>query len=76
MLRSDPVQPGRISKHALRSMQRILAQPQRETRRHSLGALKSTAFAARLGKNAVGLEECRASFEASLCEAPQDEAFS
>ena len=27
MLRSDPVQPGRISKHALRSMQRILAQP-------------------------------------------------
>jgi len=29
----------------------------------------------RLGKNAVRLEECRASFEASLCEAPQDEAF-
>ena len=31
---------------------------------------------AELGKNAVGLEECGASFEASLCEAPQDEAFS
>src|SRR5437588_2316903 len=29
MLRSDPVQPGRISKHALRSMQRILAQPRK-----------------------------------------------
>jgi hypothetical protein len=29
----------------------------------------------RLGKNAVGLEKCRASFEASLREAPQDEAF-
>ena len=32
-------------------------------------------FAKRLGKKAVGLEECRASFEASLREAPQDEAF-
>jgi hypothetical protein len=29
----------------------------------------------RLGKNAVGLKECRASFEDSLREAPQDEAF-
>jgi hypothetical protein len=32
-------------------------------------------FARRLGNNAVGLDECRASFEASLGEAPQDEAF-
>jgi hypothetical protein len=29
----------------------------------------------RLGKNAMELEEYRASFEASLREAPQDEAF-
>jgi hypothetical protein len=27
MLRNDPAQPGRISKHALHPMQRILAQP-------------------------------------------------
>jgi len=33
MLRSDPVQPGHISKHALRSMQGILAQPLRSTHR-------------------------------------------
>src|SRR5436190_24301669 len=31
--------------------------------------------AARLGKKAVGPEQCRASFEAPLREAPQDEAF-
>jgi hypothetical protein len=31
---------------------------------------------ARLGKNVVGLKECRTSFEASFHEAPQDEAFS
>jgi hypothetical protein len=30
---------------------------------------------AEAAKNAVGLEECGASFEASLREAPQDEAF-
>ena len=31
--------------------------------------------ARRLGKNEAALEECRTSFEASLREAPQDEAF-
>jgi hypothetical protein len=31
--------------------------------------------AQRLGKDAAWLEECRASFEASLREAPQDEAI-
>ena|SRR5215469_5240259 len=32
-------------------------------------------IAAAVGKNVVGLEEYRASFEASLREAPQDEVF-
>jgi hypothetical protein len=31
MLRSDPAPPGRVSKHAGRPMQRILAQPVSET---------------------------------------------
>jgi hypothetical protein len=37
---------------------------------------KEPECAARLGKNVRELEEFRASFEASLREAPQDEAFS
>jgi pentatricopeptide repeat protein len=37
--------------------------------------LAAASRAKRLGKKAVGLEECLASFEASLREAPQDEEF-
>src|SRR5262249_62191290 len=32
MLRSDPAKPGRISKHALRLMRRVLARPRRAAR--------------------------------------------
>jgi hypothetical protein len=37
---------------------------------------KSEAKKREAGQEAVRLEECGATFEASLCEAPQDEVFS
>jgi hypothetical protein len=57
------------------TVKQVHRKKERSTRNPIARPRRTAECAPGLGKNSTGLEECRASFEASLREAPQDEVF-